>query len=98
MPLSSPSPTAPNPPSSARSEGADRGPTYHLADRHGRRYLGRLVHGVSHRPVPRPQGRRRARRPPPLLRTCPPPRPPAPTGLAKPTVGPGRGGAILDPP
>ena len=58
-----------------------RGPTDHLADRHGRRHLGRVLHGVSHRPVPRPQGRRRPRRPRPLLRTRPPPRPPAPAGL-----------------
>src|SRR4029453_2758631 len=62
-------------------EGAHHGPTYYLADRHGRRHLGRVLYGVSHRSVPRPQGGRRTRRPLSRLRTPPAPRPPAPPGL-----------------
>ena len=57
-----------------------------------------LLHGLPHRPVPRPQGRRRPRRRRPLLRTRHPPRPPAPAGLTtRPTSGPRCGGAIPDP-
>src|SRR5512132_4061849 len=82
MPWSPPSPTGPNHPCPVPLEGAHRGPTYHLADRHGRWNLVGLLHGLPDRPVPRAQGWRRPRRPRPLLRTRCPPRP-APVGLTR---------------
>jgi hypothetical protein len=68
----------------ASHEGALHGPPQPLAHRHGRRYLGRLLHGVSPRAVPRPQARRRSgvRQPPLRTRSPPQPTPPkTPIGL-----------------
>jgi hypothetical protein len=84
--------TAPRSPNRRLLEGGNpHDPTHDLADRHGRRQLGRVLHGLPHRSVPRRQGRRRSRRRRPRLRTRHPPRPPPPTaGLTRgPPLGPG---------